>query len=297
MPLLASLSFALPAQAALPPYLIAEATAIPSANTTSFYQKQRDKLQYTPDATPLSLDFPFLQKESLSPKTQQNDLHSSGSEASETPPTAAPAQSRREQNQERKRQRKPLRSTPSSIGQAVTQKQTKENPSQRNANSLNEYIGKQQSGKKHTQSHTQKQGNKLPQPKSKPFAGHRDPYAILEAARKKHSLLQGNHLSIGLFKQNKISFQKPNLEPLKQQIPQKINQLKSDLEANIQQQPEQVKRAIATATSDLQQRSAEKISGPMDNLNAFIRRTIKEPLSNLLRKIGTSAQEAAERLQ
>jgi len=260
----------------------------PSVPRPSFYEQQRDKLRYEPNSTPLSTDFSFLRKD----KSEQ------APSSKQVPPTDNDRFIVEEQNTHRNRadeNRDSLESHNNSRDIELGKPELK-------TVDLDNDLEKKQPFKDRVQQQIRAQKRNSTKIRSAFSSEHKDPHVILKAAKKKHSPLQGRNLTIESFNADKVNIRAPEIAPLAQQISEKIDQLKidqlkADLRTNLQQQPEQLRQVMAAAKTDIQQRSADKISGPLNNLKALIQRNIKDPLSRLLRKVSAAAQETAEQLQ
>ena len=263
----------MPAQAAVSSArsAITPASASQPANDQSFYQQQRDKLKYTPESTLLSPDFSRLRKRNEPIRIEQHEYELG--EVETTKPSSDCTANKKQTKQQNKQSPAILSTFP------------KLNWSNKREDTFNPDGAIELDDK----------ANREPY-----ISQHRDPRVILETARKKHSPLQGRDLNVRLnvktFSPDTLNIRKPGLASLKQ-LPEKISQIKNELHSNIQQQPEQLKRILTTTKTDLQQRSAAQISGPLDRVKTFIQRSVKDPLSHLLRKVGIAAQETADQLQ
>ncbi|MEM6597825.1 MAG: hypothetical protein AAF635_06585 [Cyanobacteria bacterium P01_C01_bin.69] len=244
------------------PSAIAQISTPESSHSSSFFQKQRDKLKYSPDAIPPSLNFSFSQKRNSS---------------------IQPAQPKRAQ-------------TTQTLDSAILQeeKTKRENIGQKTT------ISERRSNNKLED--TTYLRDKLKFKFELDPGEHRNPLEILAAAKENHSPLQGRHLDFESLSMGKIKIKKPELVSLKQQLPKKIDQLKAELHTRLQRQPEQLKRTVAATKADLQKRSEEIVSNPLNSnllsgVKEFVQRNIKTPLSRVLRRIGIAAQETAEQLE
>ncbi len=267
-PLLASLCLAMPAQAAVQSVFqsvsqsISMVSSIQAISSPSFYQQQ-DKLKYVHNSSPHTLDFSFLSDQS----ERRQDLSYRELElAKDIAERENIVQTGDGQEKEAEIKR--------------TEKQSIE----------------KQSIKERFQQQIQTQKRLLTKHYLQSSSGHKNFQTILAAAREKHSPLQGRYLNANDFNTNQINIHRPDLTLLRQ-IPQKVDQMKADFQASVQQQPEQLKQAMSAAKNDLQQRSGDRISGPLYKLRAFIQHTVKNPLSRLLKKVSAVAQKAADQLQ
>lgn len=148
-------------------------------------------------------------------------------------------------------------------------------------------------------------------------SARRDPYQILARAREKHGSLQRTDLSIV----GPDALVKPDFTRIKQQLPQKLSNLKE----TIQQQPGQIKQSVEATFKGTVEQSRKQISNsvkatkdsverrfsfgkklpstlqssPIISIKAYFYRSktkLKSGIQKLLQRVETTAHKAAEEL-